>query len=80
MPLMATSVGRFGSVPASSLLTSRKEVELVGLARTVAFGQLLDGDGVIFGRVELDGDFGLEALGLWFVVGHVVCYWQWQEE
>ena len=41
----------------------RKDVE-----RTVTFGEIIVGVWVVFGFVELDGDFGCEVLGL----GHVL--------
>lgn len=37
---------------------------------TVAFGQLLLRDGVVLRRVQLDGDFGGEVLGLGLVFDH----------
>lgn len=45
----------------------------MGFEHTVAFRQLLNCDWVVFGRIELNRGFGLEALGLCFVVGHCVC-------
>lgn len=37
---------------------------------TVAFGQLLRADGIVLGRIQLDGHLGREALGFFFVFNH----------
>lgn len=39
---------------------------------TVAFGQLLGTDGIVLGRIQLDGHLGREALGFFFVFDHFV--------
>ena len=39
---------------------------------TVAFGQLLGADGIVLGRIQLDGHLGREALGFFFVFDHFV--------
>lgn len=42
---------------------------------TVAAGQFFLGDGVVFGRVQLDGHLGLKALGLGLVFNHCWDVW-----
>ena len=41
---------------------------------TVAFGQLLGTDGIVLGRIQLDGHLGREALGFFFVFDHFECF------
>ena len=41
---------------------------------TVAFGQLLGADGIVLGRIQLDGHLGREALGFFFVFDHFECF------
>lgn len=40
---------------------------------TIAFRQMLDADGVVLGRIEVDGRLGLEVLGLGHVAGRHCC-------
>lgn len=80
VPLIATYVGREGSVPELIpeysiryyILRVRSRSGRYKTEHTVAFRQLLNCDRVVLGRIELNRGFGLEALRLWFVVGHCV--------
>lgn len=49
-----------------NILDSPKKLE----TRTIALGQFLGIDRVVFRGSQLDGDFGGEALGLFLVLDH----------
>ena len=44
------------------------------IRHTVAFRQLLRADGIVLGRIQLDGHLGREALGFFFVFDHFECF------
>ena len=76
IPLIATNVGRLGSVPVAQVSQSvqKKKKNNRDIRHTVAFGQLLRADGIVLGRIQLDGHLGREALGFFFVFDHFECF------